>query len=267
MPNGRKKSGNSAHANKQRSKRDLECARRLEEEEMTHKEKMKELGEQEHAIRKELLDTQFKLAQFDEFVPKSTHLKAKSNHKKEKEDMLRDIKLLTDKLEEATNKLKTSRSFLSHAPHRKEHDKKMTGLLKDILNRDHEIENLKHNSKILTALIGEENYHQGSSGVIAITGDTPIKCRLCSERVPFKNTFCAKPLVEDSGRVGRCCLMKVVVCGVQPTHYGIHDPDTDGHNMAEGLTSMDAERLDELSQVDEPDISVRGNTIRITEPE
>ena len=230
MGKGRK-SGNSAHANRQRSLRDLEWTRRLEEEEKAHKEQMKQLEEEGHRIRQDLLDVQQKLSAFDEFVPMAQHNKK--------------IKSLEKKVEEAKRMKADAKSKLPD---------KTISLIKKVAELENDNENLKINLRVLTQLVGEENYHQGSSGVVAICDDTPIKCRLCSRNVPFGETFSAKPLIEDSGRCCKHCLPKLEICGVFPKHSGVLDPSTDGDSCG-GIDDIDAEPC--MKPTDYSDVDVR----------
>ena len=231
MGKGRK-SGNSAHANRQRSLRDLEWTRRLEEEENAHKEQMKQLEEEGHRIRQDLLDVQQKLSAFDEFVPLAQHNKK--------------MKSLERKLEEAKRvKAQMEKSKIPD---------KTIKLIKQVAELKNDNDNLKINLRVLTQLVGEENYHQGSSGVVAICGETPIKCRLCSRVVPFGDTFSAKPLIEDSGRCCKHCLPKLEICGVFPKHAGVLDPSTDGEYSG-GVQDIDAEPCMKPTDYSKVDIS------------
>lgn len=235
MGKGRK-SGNSAHANRQRSLRDLEWTRRLEEEEKAHKEEMKKLEDAGHRIREELLEVQTKLATFDEFVPLTQHSKK--------------IKSLERKLEEAKRVAEKMKNGLGADRTIKNETIK---LIKEVAELKNDNENLKINLRVLTQLVGEENYHQGSSGVVAIGDHTPIKCRLCSRNVQFKDTFSAKPLIEDSGRCCKFCLPKLEVCGVFPKNSGVLDPATDG---ARCWATSDPDKEEIMNPTDYSDVDV-----------
>ena len=230
MGKGRK-SGNSAHANRQRSLRDLEWTRRLEEEEKAHKEEMKKLEEEGHRIREDLLDVQQKLSAFDEFVPLAQHNKK--------------VKSLERRVEEAKRIKENVKSSLPD---------KTIKLLKQVAELKNDNDNLKITLRVLTQLVGEENYHQGSSGVVAIGDHTPIKCRLCSRVVPFGETFSAKPLIEDSGRCCKHCLPKLEICGVFPKNSGVLDPETDGACV---WTTEDPDAQECMNPTDYSDVDIR----------
>jgi hypothetical protein len=197
MPNGHKKTGGSAHANRQR-----QIARQKEDEKRRQEKadwetKVKSLEDERQVLQGEVINLQGRINEYDfgggAFVKKKDYEKMM----KEKEDGIKARVSLQKKYEASIIK-------------REELDAKLEKTHKEKVKAEAKVNGLKSNLKGIQASMGEMAY-QYEDGAVAVNGETLVQCRLCRSKTKMKYTEDGTPIFEDGGRICRdpVCQRKV----------------------------------------------------------
>lgn len=190
MPNGHKKTGGSAHANRQR-----QIARQKEDEKRRKEKaeweaKVKSLEDERQTLQGEVINLQGRINEYDfgngEFRTKKDYLDLMDRHEKLQKMMTKT----QSQLEETAKGWEKSQRDHQQA-----------------LNK---VKGLKSNLKGIQASMGEMAY-QYEDGAVAVNGETLVQCRLCRSKTKMKYTEDGTPIFEDGGRICRdpVCQRKV----------------------------------------------------------